>query len=189
MNPGLVGALYLESPYVDVLRTITNPELPLTTLETTEFGSSNDPVNIISTASWSPIEHIPVEGVPELFVVARTDTQDLEVFPYEVIKFIQRTRGTGGGQKKLLYIHHGLGHFTTSWKSRAEDLSLLNKWIDFPDKDPAVRRKNHLSKYSTMPMSRKNRSTRKNRDRKNKNRKNKNNMAGGKRTRRHHRKH
>lgn len=196
-NPGLVGALYIESPYVDVLRTITNPTLPLTTLETKEFGSIESSTNVIATASWSPMEHIPVGGIPDLFVVARTDTADLEVFPYEVLKFIQRVRSKKEHQEKLVFIHKGRGHFTTSWKTRAEDISLLDNWIEqspgrHSNKKPAVRTKNHTSKYNNMPMSRKNRNsaTRKNRkdrkDRKNRaSRKNRNNMPvpmmGGKR--------
>jgi hypothetical protein len=190
-NPGLVGALYLESPYVDVLRTITNPGLPLTTLETKEFGSSESPTNVITTGSWSPMEHIPVGGISELFIIARTDTADLEVFPYEVIKFIKRVRSKKG-QEKLLFIHKGRGHFTTSWETRAEDISLLDRWIEqspgLPStKKPAVRTKNHTTKYNNMAMSRRNRNraTRKNRA----SRKNRDAMMGGKRRKHHSRKH
>jgi pimeloyl-ACP methyl ester carboxylesterase len=172
--PDLVGALYVESPYVDILRTITNPELPLTTLETTEFGSLEDPVNIITTAEWSPMEHIPEEGLPELFVVARTDLNDLEVFPYEVVKFIQRIRGNTSerGQKKLLFVHEGLGHFTTSSKSRGEDLALLDNWIN----GPGMRKKNLGHKYKMA-------FTRKNHTRKNKNNGNSAVTVGGRRRR------
>ena len=197
-NPGLVGALYIESPYIDVLRTITNPNLPLTTLETKEFGSSESSTNVIATAEWSPMEHIPVGGIPELFVLARTDTADLQVFPYEVLKFIKRIRGNGSGEEKLLFVHEGRGHFTTSWKSRAEDVAFLDNWIEQSpgrpsSKKPAVRTKNHTPKYKTMATRRnRNRASRKNRDRKNRaSRKNRNNapaMMGGRR-RRHSRKH
>jgi hypothetical protein len=189
-NPGLVGALYLESPYVDVLRTITNPSLPLTTLETKEFGSDESFTNVISTASWSPMEHIPVRGIPDLFVVARTDTQDLEVLPYEPLKFINRIRGNGSGEQKLIFVHKERGHFTTSWKTRAEDIALLDNWIEHSpgqvsSKKSALRTKNHTPKYNSMPMMRKNRATRKNRkDRKNRSRKNRNEpMMGGRKRR------
>ena len=129
MNPGLVGALYLESPYVDVLNTISNPKLPLTSLETYEFGSSNTPSNLIMTAEWSPMEHIPKEGISDLFVIARTDKNDLEVFPYEVLKFIKRIRSKYESRSKLVFIHEGRGHFTTTWKTRAEDIALLDNWL------------------------------------------------------------
>ena len=196
-NPGLVGALYLESPYVDVLRTITNPKLPLTTLETMEFGSIESSTNVIATASWSPMEHIPVGGIPEVFVIARTDTADLEVFPYEVLKFIKRIRVKSSDKSKLVFIHERRGHFTTSWKSRAEDIALLDDWLEqspglaSTSKKSALRTKNHTPKYNSMAPSRKNRNraTRKNRDRKNRNR-NEPAMMGGKRrgSRKHGRK-
>ena len=169
---GLVGALYVESPYVDVLRTISNPALPLTALETKEFGIGTNPTNILATAAWSPMEHIPDEGIPEIFVVARSDTSDLEVYPYEVVKWIVRMRGDERGEPKLLYVHKNKGHFTTSQQTRAEDMALLDEWVkQSPDRDTrkksALRVKNRSTKYK-MAVSRKNRS-RKNRSRKNKN--------------------
>ena len=128
MNPGLVGGLYIESPYVDVLRTISNPELPLTLLETKEFGVGTDFVDIVETARWSPMEHIPTEGIPDLFILARTDEQDLQVYPYEVLKFIERSRGTtNSGRTKLLQISKGKGHFATTTLTREQDCWLLNK--------------------------------------------------------------
>jgi pimeloyl-ACP methyl ester carboxylesterase len=184
-TPGLIRSLYIESPYVDILRTLSNPRLPLTTLETSEYGTSEDPTNIIATARWSPMEHIPEGGIPELFVIARTDLADLQVLPYEVLKFIQRVRGSAerNSAEKLVYIHHGLGHFTTSLKSRAEDLALLESSFRESSfrESSGVRIKNIGYKYK-MAMSRKNRNmTRKNKDRKNKNRKNKNATMGGRR--------
>ena len=141
-NPGLVGALYMESPYLDVLRTMTNPTLPLTILETSEYGTS--PIDVIATAEWSPMEHIPDKGIPDLFIVARTDLMDLQVLPYEVLKFIKRSRGTLTDiDDKLVYIHKGLGHFTTSIKTRAEDLSLLYTNISKMSRKMRMTRRTH----------------------------------------------
>jgi protease II len=128
--PDLVGAIYIECPYVDILRTISNPFYSLSKLETHEFGIGSNPTDMISTGRWSPMERIPAEGYPELFVVARADLRDLEVYPYEVLKYITRVRGYSKGQKKLLYISADKGHFTTTVKTRAEDLALLDSWLD-----------------------------------------------------------
>ena len=129
MNPGLIGGLYIESPYIDVLRTISNPELPLTLLETKEFGVGTDFVDVVETARWSPMEHIPTEGIPDLFILARTDEQDLQVYPYEVLKFIERARSSNSGRPKLLQISKGKGHFATTTLTREQDCWLLNKTI------------------------------------------------------------
>jgi pimeloyl-ACP methyl ester carboxylesterase len=162
-NPGIVGALYVESPYVDILRSISNPKLPLTVIETREFGIGTNPTDVIAAGAWSPMEHIPTKGIPDLFVVARSDQADLEVFPYEVLKFITRIRGEGNGLEKLLYMSENLGHFTTSVKTRAEDLALLDGWLE-----------NNLSNsYNTMYGMIKKNKNHKNKTRKNKNHKNK----------------
>jgi hypothetical protein len=76
----------------------------------------------------SPMEHIPADGHSGLFVVARTDMADLEVYPYEVVKYITRLRGPN----KLLYVSQDRGHFTTDYKTRAEDLALLEEWLANP---------------------------------------------------------
>ena len=160
MSPDLVGAVYAESPYVDSLRTISNPKLPLTAIETREFGSvaEGSPVNILATAPWSPMEHIPSGS---LFIIARTDQADLEVFPYEPMKWISRLRAAG--HEALLYIHKGRGHFTTTAESRAEDLSLLDDWLH--SQDPRI--KNRSYKYKMLGMknkSQKNKTSMKNKN-------------------------
>jgi hypothetical protein len=175
--PNLAGAIYIESPYVDILRTISNPFYSLTKLETKEFGIGSNPTDVIATARWSPMERIPGKGYPDLFVVARTDKTDIEVYPYEVLKYIRRVRGSDAGkaEKKLLFISESKGHFTTDQKTRAEDLALLENWLSKESN------KNIGYKYkmpgmpgmSKMMGGRRN-VTRKNRNRKNKNRSNKN---------------
>ena len=136
MYPDIIGALYVESPYVDVLQTISNPDLPLTQLEEREYGTGNRPIDLLTTAKWSPMEHTPIQGFPKLFVVARSDTADLKVFPYEVMKWIWRIRGKLGNasEKKLLFVNEGRGHYATGLKSRAEDLALLDRWLNSPDR-------------------------------------------------------
>jgi pimeloyl-ACP methyl ester carboxylesterase len=182
-SPNLVGGLYVESPYVDVLRTISNPDLPLTLLETKEFGIGTNPTNLIETGSWSPMEHTPKAGLPGLFILARSDLADLEVLPYEVVKWIRRVRGSPAkGLEKLLHVDSGQGHFATSLQTRAEDLALLDSWVETPlietlliETLPDARINNATSKYR-MPnngMSMRNRKNRKNTMRKNrKNRRN-----------------
>ena len=191
----LIGALYVESPYVDVLRTISNPNLPLTALETMEFGIGSNLSDVLMTAQWSPMEHIPAKGLPDLFVIARSDRADLEVYPYEVVKFIRRMRGSASsGFSKLLFVEDGLGHFATGLESRASDMALLEKWRNSPDrfrrKFTAVRTKNVGYKYTRMALTRKNRNrknlsaSRKNRSasRKNRSASRKNDpMMGGRR--------
>ncbi|NBO53678.1 MAG: hypothetical protein EBU84_03590, partial [Actinobacteria bacterium] len=162
-SPGLVGALYMESPYVDAMRTMTNPKFPLTVLESKEFGAGTNPTDVISLGAWSPMERIPSEGYPGVFMVARTDMADLEVYPYEVLKYITRARGEGSrgegsrgegakGQPKLLSITTDKGHFTTDQETRAEDLALLDKYIG---SNKNLSNKYKMNAVTVPPMMRK----------------------------------
>ena len=124
-EPGLVGALYMESPFVDGLRTLTNLDLPLSVIESKEFGLGTNPTDVLAMAQVSPMERIPDDGHSRLLVVARTDMTDLEVYPAEVVKYMTRLKGSN----KYVFVSKDRGHFTTDFKTRAEDLALLYKGL------------------------------------------------------------
>jgi protease II len=163
--PDLAGAIYIESPYVDILRTISNPFYSLSKLETKEFGIGSNPTDVIATARWSPMERIPGKGYPDLFVVARTDKTDIEVYPYEVLKYIRRVRGSDAGkaEKKLLFISESKGHFTTDQKTRAEDLALLENWLS-KESNKNIGYKYKMNGMSKMPPMMGGRRSRRNRN-------------------------
>lgn len=135
----LFGAAYTEVPYVDVLRTTTNPKLPLTKLEYEEFGHPAKKLqNFGALLHLSPVDLVPDSGVPRIFVLSRIALLDLEVLAYESMKWIRKLRGPtetskskGKGQPKLLAITAGEGHFAkgpTALRQRAEDLAILDAW-------------------------------------------------------------
>ena len=133
---GLVGAAYAEVPYVDVLRTTTNPFLPLTVLEYEEFGNPAEKLEDLETIlRLSPVDALPEEGAPGVFVVGRTSLNDREVLPYESIKWITRLRGfpkQTPGEPKYLFIGDGQGHFVRGIAGdteKAEDFLLLTSWL------------------------------------------------------------
>ena len=131
---GLIGAAYTEVPYVDVLRTTSTPSLPLTILEYNEFGNPlENPRNMKTIRELSPVDALPDEGAPDIFVLARTSLNDREVLPYETVKWVQRLRGSlGQAEEKYLSITGGHGHFVrgvTADKQRGDDFILLNKWL------------------------------------------------------------
>lgn len=132
----LIGAAYAEVPYVDILRTTTNPKLPLTILEYDEFGNPAEKIEDLQTIlRLSPVDALPPEGAPGIFVVATTSTNDREVLPYECVKWILKLRGFPvkvPGQLKLLRILSKQGHFVKGQDGitqRAEDFILLQTYI------------------------------------------------------------
>lgn len=124
----LFGAAYMEVPYLDVLRTTTNNRLPLTLLETDEFGLPSLRLSdFIGILQWSPMETLPSGGA-DLFQILRTGLNDPQVFAYESAKWVERNRRKS---RVYLAIEGDQGHFvngSTGLHQKAEDISLL---IDF----------------------------------------------------------
>jgi pimeloyl-ACP methyl ester carboxylesterase len=138
----LVGAAFTEVPYVDVLRTSSNPDLPLTIGEYDEFGNPLERIqNFKELLSVSPINTLPTDGAPGVFVIDRVGLLDRQVFAYESFKWIQKLRGfaseeesdTGAPKGKYITFERAEAHQTRPHKFprfRAIDLAILDSWVD-----------------------------------------------------------
>ncbi len=127
----LFGTAYVEVPYVDVLRTASNPALPLTAYEYNEFG---DPAHRVADFEFllrsSPISGLGPEGAPGVAVICRTSLNDRQVYAYESAKWVDALRGGAArrGAAKWLAFQADVGHFTQGEVQsiqRAEDYTLL----------------------------------------------------------------
>ena len=126
-NGELFGGAYMEVPYLDVLRTTTNHALPLTFLETDEFGL---PAMRLSDfdgmLKWSPMETLPKGGL-EICQIVRTGLNDSQVFAYESAKWIVRCSQKNAA-RQLLAIEGDQGHFvhgSVGLQQQAEDIAVL----------------------------------------------------------------
>ena len=128
-NGDLFGGAYMEVPYVDVLRTVTNRSLPLTDLEMDEFGLPEERLSdFASVLRWSPMETLGVEGTPGIWQIVRTGLNDSQVFAYESAKWVVRCRAGDSGRPIYLAINGDQGHFVygnTGLEQQAEDLAVL----------------------------------------------------------------
>jgi protease II len=128
-NGDLFGGAYMEVPYLDVLRTTTNHSLPLTLLETDEFGLPAMRLSdLAGILKWSPMETLPATGTPGIFQIVRTGLNDSQVFAYESAKWVVRSRKNAG--RIFLAFEGGQGHFVNGDKGlqqQAEDLSVILK--------------------------------------------------------------
>ncbi len=137
----LFKGIYTEVPYVDVLQTTTNPSLPLTELEYDEFGDPRHRLADLSFwARFSPATNVPEGGLPAIFILCRTGLNDTQVYAYEPVKWILRTRGStpatavqtsATASPKLLAIEADQGHFysgPTEIEARALDLAILDAY-------------------------------------------------------------
>jgi prolyl oligopeptidase len=124
-NAALCGGVYMEFPYLDALRTTTNRTLPLTDIEADEFGLPDRSfAEFVDVASWSPMEHIPVKGLPGVLQIVRTALNDSQVYAYESVKWITRSRCSHA----YLAVEGGQGHFPSADKNssqQAQDLAVI----------------------------------------------------------------
>jgi hypothetical protein len=134
-HPELLGAIYAEVPYVDILRTTTNDRLPLTTMEYEEFGDPiHHPQHFTALAKITPMLTIPsaLEGIDMPFVLARTGLYDKQVATYEVLKWAIRLRTAGW--TVAVGIDTKGGHFASTdvaVQQYAEDAALLDSLIGY----------------------------------------------------------
>jgi hypothetical protein len=85
----------MEVPYVDVLRTSSNPDLPLTQYEYEEFGNpAASPVEFETVMRLSPVDVAASASAAydALFVVCRTFDNDQNVLAYESLKLVDALR-------------------------------------------------------------------------------------------------
>jgi len=134
----LMGAVFTEVPYVDVLRTTTNPELPLTKGEYTEFGNPQEHIREFrELLDVSPINTLPPDGAPGVFVLTHVGLLDQQVLAYESFKWVQRLRGkedaTADAKGKYVTFEKQEAHqyrVTHMSRFRAVDLAIVDAWAD-----------------------------------------------------------
>ena len=138
----LMGAAFTEVPYVDVLRTSSNPDLPLTIGEYEEFGNPSERIqNFSELLSVSPVNVLPSDGAPGVFVISHVGLLDRQVFAYESFKWIQKLRGysseneqeRGNPRGKYVTFEREEAHQYRPRKLprfRGIDFAILDAWVD-----------------------------------------------------------
>lgn len=137
-NGELFQGVFAEVPYVDELRTTTNPELPLTVLEYNEFGAPALRLeDFLHVGLTSPADSAAVLATPKTFVYTKTALHDSQVFAYESVKWIRRLRANAPkGAPKLCAVEDGQGHFTPPDSVAAQwsvDCAFLDAWVESND--------------------------------------------------------
>lgn len=68
LAPDAFCAAVLDVPFVDVLRTMENPDLPLTTAEYTEWGDPREPEARRRIRDYSPLDNLSARPWPAVFL-------------------------------------------------------------------------------------------------------------------------
>ena len=108
-RPDLFATILSHVPFVDVLNTMLDASLPLTTSEYLEWGDPNDAGDYDYIARYSPYDNVCAQAYPATLVkVAINDSQ----VPYwEGAKLVAKIRAMQTGTKPLLlHVNFGAGH-------------------------------------------------------------------------------
>ena len=111
--PELFAGAVLDVPFVDVLNTMLNPDLPLTVTEYDEWGDPADAEVYDYIKSYSPIDNIGAQHYPPQLVLA--GLEDRRVQYWEPAKWVARMRAMKTDNNPVfLKTHMGAGHFGAS---------------------------------------------------------------------------
>ncbi|MBJ9977150.1 S9 family peptidase [Pseudomonas sp. S75] len=108
-RPDLMRCAIAEVPFVDVLNTMLDPELPLTVTEYDEWGNPEDPQVHARIKAYAPYENVKAQDYPALLVVAGYN--DSRVQYWEAAKWVARLRTLKTDTRRLLLkTEMGAGH-------------------------------------------------------------------------------
>jgi oligopeptidase B len=100
MRPDLYNGIVADVPFVDVVTTMLDSSLPLTTGEYEEWGNPNNKKYYEYMKSYSPYDSVTAQNYPNLFVT--TGLNDSQVPFWEPTKWVQKIRDLRTDKSKIL---------------------------------------------------------------------------------------
>ena len=117
MRPELFKGVIAGVPYVDVINTMLDPSIPLTTNEYDEWGNPNDKIYYDYMMSYSPYDNVEAKDYPNLLVT--TGLHDSQVQYWEPAKWVAKLRAVKTDNNRLLlYTNLDAGHGGASGRFR-----------------------------------------------------------------------
>ena len=113
-RPDLFHAAIALVPWVDVLADMSDPSIPLTTLEYTEWGNPNIPAERAMIESYDPCLNVKPQAYPAMLV--RESLNDSQVQYWDAARWVARLRkakkqaGEAGKSELLLKMDMDAGH-------------------------------------------------------------------------------
>jgi oligopeptidase B len=109
MRPDLFKAVVSQVPFVDVLNTMLDASLPLTTSEYIEWGNPNEKPAFEYMKQYSPYDNIAKKNYPTILV--KVSVNDSQVPYWEGTKYVAKLRDMKTDQNPLLLkVNFGAGH-------------------------------------------------------------------------------
>ena len=134
MAPELFKGIVAAVPFVDVITTMLDEDIPLTTSEYDEWGNPNNKDSYDYMLSYSPYDQVEKKDYPAIFITA--GYHDSQVQYFEPAKWIARLRDRRTNKEPLLmYCNMEAGHGGASgrfeaYKETAMEYSFLLALLD-----------------------------------------------------------
>jgi oligopeptidase B len=100
MRPDLFKGIVAEVPFVDVITTMLDPSIPLTTGEYEEWGDPNQKEFYFYMLSYSPYDNVEAKNYPHL--LATGGLNDSQVQYWEPAKWVAKLRALKTDNNRLL---------------------------------------------------------------------------------------
>lgn len=101
LNPELYKGVIAAVPFVDVVTTMLDDSIPLTTGEYDEWGNPNDKTYYDYIKSYSPYDNVEKKAYPNMLVT--TGLHDSQVQYWEPAKWVAKLRDLKTDKNKLLF--------------------------------------------------------------------------------------
>jgi len=109
MAPNLWHGVVAEVPYVDVITTMSDPDIPLTTNEYLEWGNPAIKEEYFYMKSYSPVDNVEKKSYPNLLIL--TGLHDSQVQYFEPAKWVAKLRELKTDNNRLLlHTNMSAGH-------------------------------------------------------------------------------
>jgi oligopeptidase B len=109
LRPDLFKGVIAQVPFVDVLNTMLDASLPLTTSEYIEWGNPNEKAAFEYMKTYSPYDNIAKKAYPAMLV--KVSVNDSQVPYWEGAKMVAKLRALKTDQNPLLLkVNFGAGH-------------------------------------------------------------------------------
>lgn len=117
MRPNLYRGVIAAVPFVDVITTMMDETIPLTTFEWKEWGNPNIQEEYEYMLSYSPYDNVKAQDYPNLLVT--TGLHDSQVQYWEPAKWVAKLRAMKTDNNRLfLYTNMDAGHGGASGRFR-----------------------------------------------------------------------
>ena len=140
LRPDLFAGIVAQVPFVDVVTTMLDDTIPLTTFEYEEWGNPHQKEYYEYMLSYSPYDNVTAKAYPNLLVA--TGLHDSQVQYWEPAKWVAKLRVNNQGPNRILmYTDMDAGHGGASgrFKKHKKTALIYSFLLDVAEKNKNIR--------------------------------------------------